>query len=91
MLVVSLAGLAGVAGMQEQPVRAARLFGAAEALGEAGSRPGIGHPIEVERNVALARAQLDEATFSAAWAAGRAMPLEQAIAEALACSTGRTS
>jgi hypothetical protein len=30
-----------------------------------------------------ARAQLDAATFAAAWAEGRTMPLEQAIAEAL--------
>ncbi len=33
--------------------------------------------------VATARAQIDEASFEAAWAAGRAMPLEQAIAYAL--------
>jgi hypothetical protein len=36
-----------------------------------------------ERGVAAARALLDQATFAAAWAAGRAMTLEQAIAEAL--------
>ena len=39
---------------------------------------------DYERQVATVRAQLDEATFAAAWAAGRALPLEQAIAEALA-------
>jgi hypothetical protein len=33
--------------------------------------------------VASARAALDEATFAAAWVAGRAMPLEPAIASAL--------
>jgi hypothetical protein len=33
--------------------------------------------------VAAARSQLDEATFAVAWAEGRAMPLEQAIAYAL--------
>ena len=38
---------------------------------------------EDDRNHELARAQLDEASFAAAWAAGRALPLEQAIAEAL--------
>ncbi|HEU5100018.1 MAG TPA: hypothetical protein VFU22_13410, partial [Roseiflexaceae bacterium] len=37
-----------------------------------------------QRGVAAARALLDQATFAAAWAAGRTLPLEQAIAEALA-------
>ena len=36
-----------------------------------------------QRNIAAARAQLGESAFAAAWAAGRALPLEQAIAEAL--------
>jgi len=36
-----------------------------------------------KRGVAAARALLDGATFAAAWAEGRAMPLEQAIAYAL--------
>jgi predicted ATPase/class 3 adenylate cyclase len=80
-----LAGLAGVAAMQGQPERAARLFGAAEALAELlHARPTAVHQIELERNVALARAQLDEATFAGAWEAGRALSLEQAIAEATA-------
>jgi predicted ATPase/class 3 adenylate cyclase len=83
-LTLCLAGLAGVAGMVRQPERAARLFGAAEALGEAFDQPWLrGHRIEWERNVVTARAQLDEATFAAAWAAGQAMTPEQAIAYAL--------
>jgi len=36
------------------------------------------------RTLAAVRAQLDEATFAAAWAAGRAMSLEQAVAYTLA-------
>jgi predicted ATPase len=83
-VMLCLAGLAGVAGMQEQPVRAARLFGAAEALAELLDTPPTAiHQMEIDRNVAIARAQLDEATFTAAWEAGRAMTLEQAIASAL--------
>jgi len=35
------------------------------------------------RKIAAARAQLGEATFEAAWAGGRAMTLEQAVAYAL--------
>jgi tetratricopeptide (TPR) repeat protein len=83
-------GLAGVAA-QRQPARAARLFGAAEALRET-----IGAPLppinraDYERDVAAARAQLHEDAFAAAWAAGRAMTLEQAIAEALGKAAERT-
>ena len=36
-----------------------------------------------EGDVATARAQVDDATWDAAWAEGRAMTLEQAIAYAL--------
>jgi hypothetical protein len=39
--------------------------------------------MEYKRNLAIARAQLGEAAFAAAWAAGRAMSIEQAIAAAL--------
>ena len=38
---------------------------------------------EFKYDIALARGQLDEATFTAAWAEGRAMSLEQAMAIAL--------
>ena len=36
-----------------------------------------------DRDVAAVRAALGEAAFAAAWAEGRAMTMEQAIAEAL--------
>ena len=42
---------------------------------------------EYDRTIATIRAQLDEATFATAWAAGHALSLEQAIAEALAISS----
>ncbi|MFQ5796796.1 MAG: BTAD domain-containing putative transcriptional regulator, partial [Candidatus Bipolaricaulia bacterium] len=81
----SLEGLAGVAGANGQPERAARLFGAAEALREA-----IGFPLPpsyradyYDRNVAAVRTKLGEEAFAMAWAEGRAMTLEQAIAYAL--------
>jgi hypothetical protein len=38
---------------------------------------------DYERDIALARAQLGEEAFTAAWATGQAMSLEQAIAYAL--------
>jgi hypothetical protein len=40
--------------------------------------------IKYQRTLAAARAQLDEATFNAAWEAGRTLTLEQAIALAQA-------
>jgi len=80
-----LNGFAGVAGEMGQPVRAARLFGAAEALRETiGLSRQSDERAIYDRSVAAVRAQLEEAAFAAAWAEGRAMPLEQAIAEALA-------
>ena len=90
-----LAGLAGVAGTEGHPERAVRLFGAADALFQASgpvlnaAHRAIGFLLEAadraefERNLASARAQLDEAAFAAAWEKGRAMAIEQAIAYAL--------
>jgi hypothetical protein len=80
-----LEGLAGVHGVGGEPKRAARLLGAAEAVRTAINEPmPPGDRAEYERFVAAARAALDEKTFAAAWAEGRAMPLEQAIELALA-------
>jgi len=39
--------------------------------------------VEYQRNLALARQQLDEAAFNAAWNEGRAITLEQAVEYAL--------
>ncbi len=83
-LTAALAGLAGAACGQGRPARAARLFGAAEALHETlPLAPVPAHQLETDRNIAAARAQLDEATWEAAWTEGRAMTLEQAVAYAL--------
>ena len=61
--------------------RAAQLFGVASVLrAEAGTLPALADQLEYERELELTRAQLDPATFEAAWAAGRGMALEQAIA-----------
>ncbi len=74
----ALASAAG--GMAE----AGRLFGAAAAL-----RDAIGIPIpssrraDYEADVAAVRAVLDDDAFAAAWAEGRAMTPEQAVAYAL--------
>jgi hypothetical protein len=85
-----LDGIAGVAGGRGQMDRAARLFGAADAL-----RSRIGTPIRLanrfryEKDVAAIRAALGEAWFTASWNEGRAMTVDQAIAYALDEAPGR--
>ena len=78
-------------------MRSARLSGAAEALREViGSELEIMERFNYDRIVPTVRTQLGENAFAAAWAAGRALSLEQAIAEALgdddagAINTGET-
>ena len=84
-----VAGLAVVLGIQGQVETATRLLGAAETFRErSGIRLLAVDRAAYERDVATIRAQVDDATFAAAWAAGRAMTLEQAIAEALDEATG---
>jgi predicted ATPase/DNA-binding NarL/FixJ family response regulator len=64
--------------------RAARQLGAAEALRET-----IGAPVppvarpDHEATMQAARATMGEGAFAAAWAAGKALSIEQAVAEAL--------
>ena len=74
-------GLPGVAAAEKLSVEAARLFGAAEALRDAMQAPLL-PPFRVfyERNLRAARAQLDVAAFATAWAQGRGMTPETAIA-----------
>jgi tetratricopeptide (TPR) repeat protein len=80
-----LEGLSCVAFAQGQMERATRLSGAAAAL-----RDEIGAPLPpadrpaYERAVAALHTALGDDAFEAYWEAGRALSLEQAIAEALA-------
>ncbi len=81
----SLEGLAAVASAKGHYAQAARLFGAAEVLGEV---LGLHHMRASDRahydeSVAFARAALGDGDFGAAWAEGRALTLEQAIEYAL--------
>jgi predicted ATPase/DNA-binding SARP family transcriptional activator len=66
------------------PERAARLWGAAESLRESLGLPlpPNEHP-EYDRALAAVREALGEGTFARVWAAGRAMPVEEAITCAL--------
>ena len=82
-IAVCLRGMARTAVLARQHQRAVRLFAAAEALREA---IGAGEPrgdARAGQALAPARASLGEEAFAAAWAAGRALPLADAVAEAL--------
>jgi predicted ATPase/DNA-binding CsgD family transcriptional regulator len=78
--------LACAAASQEQSVRAARLWGAAEGMEEAYGvhiSPAALSFTDYEGRLAATRSQVDEETWSTAWAQGKEMPLEQAIEYAL--------
>jgi tetratricopeptide (TPR) repeat protein len=80
----SLEDLAGLAGRQERHERSARLLGAAEALCEKlGKSLPVAVPDEYETATRRARAALGEEAYLAAWAAGRAMSMDDAVAYAL--------
>ncbi|MBI3460793.1 tetratricopeptide repeat protein, partial [Candidatus Acetothermia bacterium] len=86
-LAYSFEGIAKMACMQQAHVeRAARLFGAAEALRQVICSPLL--PSErisygYDHDVATLRTALGEEAFAKAWAEGRAMTLDQVIAYAL--------
>jgi len=81
LIAACLEGLGAVVVVQKKPEWAARLWGTAEALREA-----IGAPMppvyraEYERALAAARTALGEEAFATAWAQGRAMSPDQALA-----------
>jgi predicted ATPase/DNA-binding CsgD family transcriptional regulator len=85
-----LEGLASIAGVEGSIERAARLWGAEEVLLEkieAAVYTYVPDRSLHRSQVAAARSRLDEETFEAAWAEGRAMSLEEAIEYALDRST----
>jgi tetratricopeptide (TPR) repeat protein len=83
-MVECLEVVAGVAVGRGEAERAARLFGAASALREAlGIVAQPTDPSHDERGLASALAQLNEPLFAAARAEGRALTLEQIVAEVL--------
>jgi predicted ATPase/class 3 adenylate cyclase len=79
-----LENCAALASAQEQPERAARLWGVAEALREViGALLSPNQREEYDGKIAEARAALGEDAFVAAWTEGCAMSMEQAIEYAL--------
>ena len=85
-VVLGISGLAGVAASQDRPERAARLLGAVEALNE---KMGVEVAWSAwrtlnRRDLSSARERLGPEAFEKARMEGRAMTLEEAVAEALA-------
>lgn len=71
---------AASAGSQGQPVRSARLWGAAESLLDTlGLTLGPAERYHYGPYIAAAKDQLDETSWGAAWAEGREMTAEQAV------------
>jgi DNA-binding NarL/FixJ family response regulator len=82
----ALFGLAAAAAVQKKPARAARLWGASEAVREVAgvhltalARTGTNYDAHLE----AARSQLGEPAFTKAWSEGKAMTQEEAIEYAL--------
>jgi non-specific serine/threonine protein kinase len=75
-----------------KPEQAARWLGAVAALDEVmGSSPYPPERASQERTQAASRAALGEAAFAAAWVAGRALAMDEVIAEAMAIEPPATS
>jgi len=81
----ALDGVAGLVVANGQAERAARLFGAADALREAAGVPlPENERADHDRYLATARRELGDEAFASAWDAGQRLSLEEAIDEALA-------
>jgi hypothetical protein len=79
----AVAGLGGVALAHGQPERAVRLLGATEAARTVMGIGRISNAPHAERIVSATREALGEPGFTQAWAAGRVLILDEAIADAV--------
>jgi predicted ATPase/DNA-binding CsgD family transcriptional regulator/DNA-binding XRE family transcriptional regulator len=85
-----LAGLAVLAAEHHDSQRAAWLFAAAEARQEPRALPESARaPVGYQAAVSMVREDLGDAAFDLAWAAGRAMKIDEVIEQALAVSATR--
>jgi tetratricopeptide (TPR) repeat protein len=85
--VATLLEVGRLAVLREKHEGASRLFGSAEALSEAVGVPVVAREKErpeYEQTIATVHTALGASGFAAAWAAGRLLRLDEAIAEALA-------
>lgn len=82
----TVGGLAGVVAARGKYEHAARLLGAARALGDAAGYKFLTHHLFYDRVLARVRDRLDERVFALAWAAGQALAPDRAVAEAMAAT-----
>ena len=82
-LLDAMVGLAGVAVTSGQAERAARLLGAIETARDAVGIKRVDNWLHAERITAETRAALEPAAFERAWATGAALPLDEAVTEAV--------
>jgi non-specific serine/threonine protein kinase len=87
----NLAGVASVALAAGQPERATRLLGAVAALCERTGLTVLAHDTQQQHTTILLREALSDGAFATAWAAGRALTLEAAVAEAKALTDELTT
>jgi predicted ATPase/DNA-binding XRE family transcriptional regulator len=80
----TIAGTAAISAALGNHVEAARLLGAADAEREASGHPRLPHFRRFEQTRDTLRAALDDTAWQANWQAGRAMPMDEAIASAVA-------
>lgn len=87
LMALCIAGLGGVAAARGQSVPATHLLGAAKSLMTVCEAKGeymeLLDRVEYDRDVAVVHAQLDEATFNAAWEESQKMRVEEALDLAL--------
>jgi predicted ATPase/class 3 adenylate cyclase len=83
----AVTGLAGVGLALSQATRAARLLGAVKAARESLGLAQIYDAHYAERIAADTRAALEPVAFERAWETGRLLPLDEAVAEALAVAS----
>lgn len=84
-----LAGLAGIASLDEDPTRGAKLWGTGEAIREQiGCRIAPASRRNRERTVALLHTQLGEAEFAQLATEGAKMTVDEAVAFALSGGRG---
>jgi predicted ATPase/class 3 adenylate cyclase/Tfp pilus assembly protein PilF len=85
----ALEGLACLAGAHGEAKRAARLWGAAQALHEAKGVPRDPDFLaEADARISVVRSGVGEEAWEEAWREGRAMPLDEAVSYALAGEEG---
>jgi hypothetical protein len=83
-IAISLEHLAQIYALEGNAEKAAQLIGAASALRDViGAPQPVPEQTDTEQAVAAARAQMGSGRWNAALDAGRGLPLEEAVAEAL--------